>query len=118
MNKEITFRSGVPKWLQKYCRKLHKLLAPEWTVIIQKSKIQLDPNDEDTDAETDPNFKYLDARIVFGPRLKNNVDGRRIVAHEFLHLTLHGLATDPSETMEEQTVTKLAKVIEELVSSR
>jgi hypothetical protein len=114
INKEVTFGPDVPLWLQRYVLKLHKLLTPEWTVVVHKSRVPVDPHDGDVDAETEPNFKYLDAKMVFGPKVINNVNGRRTVAHEFLHLVLHHLVIQTNSTTEEQTVTKLAKVIEHL----
>jgi hypothetical protein len=99
--------------MKRYCIKLHKLLTPEWTIIVEKVKTPVDPNDEDVDAEVDPSFQYLDAKMTFG-RIKNDTDGRRTIAHEFLHLALHGLVINPTTVTEEQTVTRLAKVIEAL----
>ena len=113
-NKEVTFLPGVPIWMQKYCVKLHKLLAPEWTVVVRKVKKPVDSDDEDVDAIVDPRFEYLDADMTFGPYVRNNTNGRRTVAHEFLHLALHGLVENTTSVIEEQTVTRLAKVIEHL----
>jgi hypothetical protein len=115
ITKDLMF-DGVPKWMQRLCIKAHKLIAPEWTVIIRRVKGPLDIKDPEVDAFCIPNLSYLDAEICFDKqRVKNDVNGRREIIHEFLHLALYELATKPSLKTEEQAIVKLSKAFEELL---
>jgi hypothetical protein len=107
--------SNLQVWAQRYCSKLQRLLVPEWTVKVTRSKVPLEPGKFETvDGEVSIDQNFMEADIVLGPCTRNNVDGRTIICHEFVHILLYDLGLTSEETIEERTVTRLARVIEKL----
>lgn len=120
-NKDLTF-SNVLKWQQRYCVRVWRLLAPEWTIHIKRIKHPIDKEDDSEQAYVIPDANYHDADMVLSTKIKNNTVGRRLIIHEFGHLFVHDIVEKLGEKvekevvtkLEEQIVVKLSKIIEDL----
>ena len=130
----------VPRWVQRYVIKVHRLLVPEWTLIVRWGTPS---DDSDVIGIVNPNSEYLDADIVFNSKIRDNTDGRVAVIHELLHLVMDRLETSveliaatadkrnfkngkkfsPSimallnnhDNAEEETIVRLSRVLEQLI---